>query len=201
MPARDPLITVTSDDPDLARSTCRAAEQAVSGLASCNIILADPVGIVLVDALAENCVGLFHCESGLIELLSPGSYREARSTRGLYSPLSDDAFFASVIVHEITHAAYEAAHACPIADCPATAEYLAYAMTLRALPDDLRRGLLAHVPANTRVVRDELSAVLALVAPEVFAQKAWLHFSQRPDPCGYAGQIMSGAIVLDRERP
>lgn len=74
-------------------------------------------------------------------------------------------------------------------------------MTFRAMPGELRGRVLEDVDQGTRVVRDDLSAVLALVAPEVFAQKAWLHFSQRPEPCAYAGQIISGAIVLDRERP
>lgn len=103
---RDPRVTVTSTDPALAQTACATADRALTDLAACNVVLEGPVEIALVDTLPDRCVGLYHCDTGLIEVLSPASYPEARRTDGLYAPLSDEVFFAGVIVHKIAHAAY-----------------------------------------------------------------------------------------------
>lgn len=44
------------------------------------------------------------------------------------------------------------------------------------------------------------SAMYHAFAPNRFAQKAWLHFTQRNDGCQLIGRIMGGAAFFDRER-
>ncbi|MCR9148629.1 MAG: hypothetical protein NXH83_00500 [Rhodobacteraceae bacterium] len=194
-------VTVRAGDAATARQVCDMARAAADDLASCNLPLTEPVTIALRDAVHAGCLGLFHCGEGLIDLIAPDRVAENRSHAGLFAPLPDDVLFRAALTHELTHAAYEASGACPFAACPATDEYLAYAMTFRTLPEALRRTVLGEIDATAPVGRDAISPLVALFAPDAFARSAWLHFSQRPDPCGYVGQITAGAIVLDRERP
>lgn len=130
--------------------------------------------------------------------MSPETLGQVRSDDSLFAPLSDDVCFASVITHELAHAAMDAVP-CPFQACVATTEYVAYAMQLRSLPDMLRTEVIRD--ASQVVVRDEINPMIALMAPDIFARKAWLHFSQRPDPCGYVDWIMQGDIVFDHELP
>ncbi len=194
-------VTLRAGDAATARQVCDMARAAADELASCNLPLTEPVTLALVDEVHDGCLGLFHCGEGLIDLVAPDRIAGNRSRAGLFAPLPDDVLFRAVLTHELTHAAYEATGACPFAACPATDEYLAYAMTFRTLPDTLRGAVLGKSDVSAPVGRDQISPVMALFAPDSFARTAWLHFSQRPDPCGYVGQIAAGAIVLDRERP
>lgn len=125
---------------------------------------------------------------------------ELRDRTGVFSVLPDDAYFESVIAHELVHAAYDSVP-CPFTACIATSEYLAYALQLRGLPDDLRTRFEEASGLDRRVTRDEINAMFLMMAPNKFAAKAWTHFSQSPDPCAYAGQIMDGSIYFDFEHP
>ena len=177
---------------------CEIAAREIPKLATCNVAVPDGIKMKFEDAFPESCVGIFHCGEDLIGLLPPDLMAKHREPDRAFVNVPDDVFFDSVVVHELTHAAYDRVE-CPFADCVATAEYAAYTMQVRSLSTDAREAFEATSTFDEKVARDELSAIYHAFAPDRFAQKAWLHFTQRDDGCELIKQIMDGAVFFDRE--
>jgi len=199
----DQLFLVEATSPELAERTCHSAAKARAALSTCSVHLKDPVTISVVDAIEEltgSCLGLYHCGDGQVEILSPDAMAAARETDGAFAGISDDALWDSIIVHELTHAAYEGV-TCPFSSCVATSEYAAFAMQLRFLPAAELAQFAARDILETQPSRDAISPIMYFMAPDRFAELSWRHFITRPDPCGYMEWIMTGQIFFDREGP
>ncbi len=182
---------------------CRSATEARSSLALCGVHLSEPLKITVLDKIAAangSCLGLYHCGEGLIELLSPEALAVRRKKGGAFAGVSDAALWESVLVHELTHAAYKQVD-CPFPSCLATSEYAAFAMQVRSLPESELEAFGKGVTVTGSPTRDAISEVMYFVSPERFAKLSWQHFSSRPDPCGYMELIMDGDLYFDRERP
>jgi len=102
-------------------------------------------------------------------------------------------------VHELTHAASDVVPR-PFENCVATDEYIAYAMQVMSLTPEARAVFEARTRYDRKISRDELSPMILYMAPDLFTRKAWNHFSQRDDPCGFIRQLADKTILLDRER-
>jgi len=193
-------ITVKTDDLFLAELTCDAAEQALILFENCNIPpIKDPLHIEIVDSLDPGCVGQYHCGAGTIEVLAPHIVKELHAPESPFAFLPDAAYFQSIVVHELTHAAI-ADLSCPFDACVVAQEYLAYTMQIMSLAPAHQAAYSADMELDRHISRDELSIAILFMAPQVFAQKAWVHLSQREDPCAFVGQIVDGTVLLDRER-
>jgi hypothetical protein len=181
---------------------CRLAARATEQLATCNLTVPAPVTIVVAPELDDQCVGLYHCGQGRVEILAPGAYAALRAEgkASAFAPVSDEAFFESVIRHELVHAALDDMP-CPFDSCPTGQEYVAYTMQIRFLPEADRTAFEDATEHEGRVSRDMLSRIMLMMAPDLFAQRAWLHLKQRDDPCGFIGQIARGEVLLDYEHP
>ncbi|NNE88172.1 MAG: hypothetical protein HKN27_08860 [Silicimonas sp.] len=192
-------ITVSANNPDVVTAICDAAAQAQEIFKQCNVpSLSAPLHVDVVEDIRDGCVAMYHCGEGLVEVLSSDLMTQRRDINGAFSFLTIDRYFHSVIVHEITHAAFDAVH-CPIDNCVVGSEYVAYAIQVMSLTADERQSFVDRAGLDRRVGRDELSALILYIAPHLFAQKVWTHLSQRDDPCGYIGQITEGRILLDFE--
>ncbi len=199
----NPLFRVEAENPDIASRVCESATEAHDSLASCGVHLSEPLKITVLDRIAaasESCLGLYHCGEGRIELLSPDAMAVRRKAGGAFAGVSDDALWDSVLVHELTHAAYEQVD-CPFPSCLATSEYAAFAMQVRSLPESELEAFGKEVTVAGPPIRDAISEVMYFISPERFAKLSWQHFSARPNPCGYMELIMDGDIFFDRERP
>lgn len=192
-------LVVMGETPEVRDRICQSAAREVPKLAMCNVAVPEGVMIKFEDTLSDGCVGIFHCDKALISLLPPDLMAKHRALDLAFADVPDESYFDSVVVHELTHAAYDTVE-CPFTDCLATAEYAAYVMQVRSLPPDVRDVFETTSTFDQRIARDELSAIYYAFAPDRFAQKAWLHFTQRDDGCKFMGQIMDGAVFFDRER-
>ena len=179
---------------------CTVGSKALDELAACNLPLMHTVTVTITPSLEENCVGLYHCGEGLIELVHPEALRDMISDSALFSALDVMDYFDSVLFHELAHAAADAIP-CPYESCPATSEYLAYALQIRALSPQNREKIGLGVIPEDRISRDAINAIMVFWAPDRFAAKAWSHLMQREDPCAYVGLIAKGNIVFDFEHP
>lgn len=191
-------FTVTNADADLAARVCRVAEATVRDLAGCNLALDGPVEIGLAHTLSDDCIGRFYCHQARIEILLPDAMKTARDPDSALTAVPDDAFFDSVIVHELTHAASEDMP-CPFDDCRATSEYLAYAMQIRSLAPEHIAAFDAASDILPPVERAAINGTILMMAPGAFAERAWAHFSQQDDSCALVGRIMSGDVLFDFE--
>lgn len=196
----DSLVTVAGAGPELRDRVCTVAASGIRTLSSCNVALTRPVRIEISETLPPGCVGLYHYGKDLIEVLPPAMAAERRAADSPFRTLGKDAYFDSIIVHELVHAGFDTVP-CPVPGCPATSEYLAYALQVRSLTPTHVAAFEAAAEIDRPISGAEIDAMLLFMAPNRFAAMAWAHFSARPDPCGYAGLIMVGAIRFDRERP
>jgi hypothetical protein len=192
----------TENAGDDAALICALAARATEQLASCNLTVPAPLAITVIPELEDRCLGLYHCGEGRVEILAPGAYLPLRteSEASAFATVSEEAFFESVIRHELAHAALDSMP-CPFESCLASQEYVAYTMQVRFLPEADRISFEAAIAHDGRVTRDMLSAIMVMMAPEVFARRAWLHLSAREDPCDFIGQIARGEVLLDFEHP
>ena len=69
----------------------------------------------------------------------------------------------------------------------------------RSLPLKARKGFEAASDFDQPVGRDELNAIYYAFAPDHFAQKAWLLFTQGDGGCELIGRIMDGTVFFDRK--
>lgn len=197
----DPLFRVTAETENLARQTCDALSRARTTLESCSVTLATPVEIAVterVDGEFGPCLGVYHCGEDRIELLSPTAMSELREADSAFGPISDTAYWESILLHELTHAAYDRVK-CPFTSCVATTEYAAYAMQVYSLPPEQQARFGENITLKGDVHRSAISAMMYFMSPDRFAKYAWLHFEAQSDPCGYMGQIMDGKVFFDRE--
>jgi hypothetical protein len=186
---------------DAAR-ICTAAARATDQLATCGLTVPAPVTIAVVPSLEAHCLGLYHCGEGRIEILAPDAYPDQRENgeAAAFAPVSHDPFFESVIRHELAHAALEEMP-CPFVSCVVGQEYIAYTMQVRFLPEADRIAFEEAAAVEGQVPRDILNPMILMMAPDVFAQRAWIHLTQRADPCGFIGQVARGEVLLDYGRP
>jgi hypothetical protein len=197
----DGKVFTENAGPDAAL-ICDLAGRITEQLASCNLNVPAPVTIAVVPELEAKCIGLYHCGEGRIEILNPEAYLPLRAEgqASAFAPVSEEAFFESIIRHELAHAALDSMP-CPFASCLASQEYVAYTMQVRFLPEADRIAFEEAITHHGPVSRDMLSAIMVMMAPEVFAQRAWLHLSARENPCDFIGQIARGEVLFDFEHP
>jgi hypothetical protein len=197
----DPFFTVTAPDPALAERTCHSAAAARESLRTCGIELPEPLEIRVVDAIMGSmgpCLGVYHCGEQEIAVLSPDAMSSLRAEDGAFAGISDMAYWDSILVHELTHAAYDAV-TCPFSSCVATSEYASYAMQVRSLPPEEQAKFGEQVELRSKSNLGAMSAMIYFMAPDKFAKHAWLHFSSLDDPCAYMSLIMDGKVFFDME--
>ena len=124
---------------------------------------------------------------------------EKREAKSAFSFLPIEAYFRSVIIHELAHAAFDSVP-CPFDSCTVANEYVAYTIQVESLTPEEQQSFAEAAAIDRRIFRDELNVMIYELAPHKFAQKAWVHFTQRDDPCGFVGQITDGTVLLDYER-
>ncbi len=205
--AQDPIacpgtgVFAISDDTELSEKICTTAEIAVRDMKQCGLRLDQPVIISVLPKIEESCFGVFHCADQRIDVLSPSAMGQMTETHlGIWSGLPPETLFASVVTHELVHAAY-ANSPCPFDHCPATSEYLAYAMQIASLRPEDRAHILAASSVEAEIIhRDEINFLYALLAPDRFAVKAFRHLYQKPDACAFISSIAAGEYWFDTER-
>lgn len=197
----DPLFRVTAPDAETAARACRSAGEARQTLLSCGVVLEAPLEITVaesVDGALGPCLGVYHCGENRLEILTPGAMRSSRDKEGAFASISEDAFWDSVLVHELTHAAYDEIE-CPFSSCVATSEFASYAMQVYSLPPEERARFGEEVALGSGASISAISAVMYFMAPDRFAKYAWLHFSAQSNPCAYMALVMQGKVYFDRE--
>ena len=192
-------VSVTSENQDHVALVCEAATKAVSVFAECAIpALRVPTNIAIVDAIPQGCFGLFHCETRMIEVLSPDVLDKARNPDSVLAHLTNDAFFQSIVVHELTHAASEGMP-CPFDGCLVGPEYVAYLMQLRSLAPAALEEFESGIDMQLPVTPEQFHPIVILMSPDIFSRRVWAHHWQQDDPCGFVGELISGESYLDFE--
>ncbi|WGW02990.1 DUF6639 family protein [Tropicibacter oceani] len=194
------LVSVQAGSPALAQTICTHSDAALAQFRACALPDPAPVLIETVETLDHSCIGLFHCGENWIEVLSPSALETERLKQSLFAHIPTDRLFASVIQHEMAHALFDTVP-CPHASCLATTEYFAYTQQIAGLTEQDRAPIAARSHFPEPVSREALNAMILLMAPDVFARKAWAHFTARGEACAVWQDMMDGGMFLDRLHP
>lgn len=194
------VVRVEAATGERARKMCTHADTALAQFEACALPAPRDLEIQSSATLPEGCMGVFHCGTNRIDVLSPELLAQRRSKEGLFAHIPTDRYFGSIIVHEMAHALYDPVP-CPYGSCLATSEYFAYTHQIASLDDVDRKPIENAWPEGVRARRDAISGILLQMAPNRFARNAWMHFSQRPDGCAQWQAIMDAIVVFDTPRP
>jgi hypothetical protein len=193
-------VRVEYSDARNADLVCAAVADAVDALALCDLPVLPPrLRVEVVDELADGCVGLYHCGEAWIEVLSPQAMARRRDPDSAFGFLDDAAYFRSVVVHELAHAA-TADVPCPIGDCVVADEYVAYATQILSLSPAGARSFAESADGSAPASSADLNRLFLRLAPDRFARAVREHLARRDDPCDFIRGLAHRTILLDRER-
>jgi hypothetical protein len=194
-PGPGPTITVTAGTTDHAVHLCSVARAARSRLAACHMPQTAPIDIRIVTELPAQhakCMGLYHCDTEIIEILDLAGLRRSVSPSSAFARIPPEALQDSLVAHEMVHALI---HQRLGADSgpPVQNEYIAYAMQLDLMSDPARQALLAARDIKAPIPPEGLNEIILLMAPDVFAIFSWHHFRQEGHGCTLIGKLLDGA--------
>ncbi|WP_308861208.1 DUF6639 family protein [Oceanibium sediminis] len=194
-------VTVNAQTQSLRDQVCRAAATAQEVVNHCDIPLPEAhVTITVTDDLVPGCVGLFHSDDNLIEVLPPAIMDERLGNDSVFAGLDEEGFFASIVAHEFAHAVANG-FPCSSGNCVTAGEYVAYALQILAMEAGDRAAFEQRAGLVEPVAPEQLSGVILMFAPDLFAARVWSHFSAQPDGCSYLRDVLEGRVSFDREEP
>lgn len=182
-----------------AAGVCEAASESIKQLASCNLTVPSPITVEITQSMPGHCLGLYHCDEDLIQLLPIEDYANylANSPGGLFSHLTPQTFFDSVLRHELAHASLDSMP-CPFEACPATKEFVAYNMQIWFLAPAERAPFDQRASELERsAFRDGVSAMALMLVPDLFVINAYAYLRQQNDPCHLMSDIANGEVIFD----
>jgi hypothetical protein len=194
-PGPEPAITVTAHTAGRAAHLCRVAQAARDRLAACHLPQSAPLDIRIVPALPEQhelCIGLYNCDTKVIEILDLAGLRQRVAPTSAFARLPPDALQDSLIAHEMTHALIHQRLGSNSGRLVLN-EYIAYAMQLDLMSEPARAALLSSREIRAPIPPDALNEMILMMAPDVFAIFAWHHFQQAGNGCALVGRLLDGA--------
>lgn len=171
--------TVRHEDGQSARIACEAAADAVGLMAAHGFAVEAPIEIEVVGELAggagPHVVGQFSAADGRVRIRTlADAARSPGEQTGFGVPMTPE-LYRSFIAHEVAHAVAQRNFTGPRPSLEAH-EYIACVVQFATMAPDLRDRLLAAIDTRAFARDEEISGTLYLIAPGVFAAKAWLHF-------------------------
>ncbi len=184
--------------PEDARLVCDVAKAGSDLLRDCGLEPDWPVQIVVsevIEGAPTHCIGQFVCGTGRITLLSPETLAKRADTAEMFPGMTPAAIFASLVVHEMAHAALS--HTAPgLSSDLTTQEYIATAMQFRSISPPDRARFLEAWPVETPVDMHGLNQFTHALAPGLFMSRVWLHFDAPENGCAFVAELIDGSARL-----
>lgn len=184
-------VAVLGEDAERAPLICDAVAHARTLLTPCGLVQTRPITVDIVSTMDERhaaCVAYFNCDTDTLTLLPPSALARSKDVMSAFEGLSSEAYFRSVIVHEMTHALAHQSHGGSLTRV--AHEYLAYAFQIASLSKKSRAKVLAAVPPEGAVGLDGIDEIALLFGPSQFALRAFQHFSQAGNGCAFVASII-----------
>ena len=195
---KDPLLRVDANDQGEANRVCDAAIRAKGFVSTCGIGQNIPVTLELRDEIpgvSDHCAGVYQQGSHKILLVRPSAMPRLMPQDSAFTTLDDDAYYDSLVVHELAHAFSDQSSENNLA-CSADKEYIAYALQIESLPDAERRKFLPFQEVDHPVPEARLNDFVLGFAPDVFGLMAWAHFSEAGHGCQFIADLLDGRASL-----
>lgn len=193
-----PIFNVSATEQTVARHVCKLAKVSVAVLASCGILSSYPVTFVVANPgspIQDPSMGLAHYNQldKKIYLPNPAHLPRLLSEHSPLRLLYTDELFASLVVHEMVHAQLIPS---PLGEQLhwAEHEYIAFAIQFHSLPAASRKALLDKIPVSTSVDLHRFNSIYLEIAPNLFTEMVWRHFSQPENGCRFVARVIVGDV-------
>lgn len=191
-------VTVTSSDATLPQRICEAAENTLALVAECGLEQSEAIRIEVLDGIDPehpNHAGTFHFAEASIELVTPPYVAKALGADHPFMEIPWSVFYDSLVAHEMAHALVYQTRGAPL-DGTAESEYIAYAVQLWSIPEDVRSAFIAKHPITEPVTLESLNEVILAFSPAHFAARAWKHFEAPENGCRFIQSLLKGEARL-----
>jgi hypothetical protein len=173
---------------------CSAAGEALELLGRCNIHPRSQLSIhISGQALHPQkgpTFGLFNGQAAIVSNLSSATSLAAGTA---YALLSANAFYESLVVHEIVHVVMHQNYE-RLPTSHAAYEYPAYALQIMSLHSADRIKLLHGIDNHDNPPGLLFNDILLAMDPLIFAASAYEHFSAAPDACRLLKALLKGEV-------
>jgi predicted metallopeptidase len=180
-----------------AASICKTVRKAVVRLAEVDLPLNGPVDIHVVPydvELHHGRVARFDGIRKLVTILEPGKLSVEISSNSAFSRLNTDAYFKSLIVHELAHVALFEIFGHGVD--PIAHEYVAYPLQLDTLRPADREVFLDGMELESDLAIEHLNEWILMFSPDVFAAYANQHFQSNGPGAEAVKAAMTGQVVF-----
>jgi hypothetical protein len=188
-------IAVSGASDALRHQVCGAAALTVDFLAGYGLEPKRLVRVSVVDATLQNrsysAFGSYDRRSDLVQVMSPEAIQRSNPGSEMYGQPLDDDHYLGIVAHEVAHALLEQhSRVEPLPIGMAAQEYLAHVTQLAILPEEKRNRLIHAAGVGPWESGDVISGIYMAIAPERFAVKSYLHFSQHPNPSAFVEELL-----------
>ncbi len=190
-------VYVNSTDTAAAKSVCDAVEEARKLNAACGLHQTRPIEIEIVSEMDQEhkaCAAYFNCDTDNLTILSADTLAASENVISIFRSLSVEAYFRSVIIHEMTHAFLN--HSGRDGFSRVAHEYLAYAIQIATLEVTDRDTVLS---SNTVLDVGDLERInesSLFFGPSEFALRSYQHFASPENGCVFVGRILNADPTL-----
>jgi hypothetical protein len=162
---------------------CAASVAALARLAELGLVPKRTIRVVLVDTgILYNghlAYGQYDGPQDRLELMSLAAIDDQQPRPSQFGEPIDDALYASLVAHELTHAVAQQHMRADKIGSPAQ-EYLAYAVQLATLPEARREAIVAAAGVRGWETGDTVSNIYLGLNVHRFAVKSYLHLYGHP---------------------
>lgn len=190
---------VSADAEGAPDVVCRAAREAATRLAACGLVARRPVSVRVVRDLGDECPphALGYYDARTQEVIVP-TYNvcvRLAGPDGRFGVALSPEMYRSLIVHELTHAiTHQLVH--PRKLERTAYEYVAYAIQFTAMDPEVSAQILRQQGIDGPVGVRDLSDTYFSLSPARFAVKAYLHFRDPANGCGFLHDVIAGRVKL-----
>ena len=189
-------VDVAAPSPEDRNLICAAAADALRLLDQCRIA---PRWALRVEVMPEVRHPLGHIVLGLLDtkrqriLVTQESSVAALIEETPYAALPLQAFYRSLIVHEVVHAVMDQ-NLKRAAATHAAYEYPAYALQIESLAPEDRDVFLSAFDQEAVKSEALFNDPVLFFDPYLFAARAYHHFKKSPDGCAHLNGLLQGSV-------
>lgn len=189
-----PGVTVNSDRAVDGELACKAAGKALAFMRNQGFEVNTRFSLYLVDRPLSlhgtEVKGTYDSRRFRIEVPSFSQAQVMAQRHPPFGMSMCEDMWQSFVVHEVAHAVAQANF--NLLEPPLEAhEYIAYVVQIATLPEPLRQRLLASFDTLAFRHERQISRTFLQLEPEVFAVKAYRHFSAHPDPQAFFQRLLN----------
>lgn len=195
-------IAVSAEDLEAAERGCDVAVAADLRLRSLGLGIDQDVRIEITEDLDVGpgvCVALYNTGNRTLQILPERCLEDQPGRAKTFPEMPAETLFESLVLHEMAHAyAHQSAGDRRLSRI--AFEYLAYAIQVDALSDEVRRRIVDNASVREPVKIGDINEAVLSLSPSRFAAMSWLHFHQEGGNADLVARVLGGSLAFNSLR-